>query len=105
MQEASWSGPLDVQLPPRPAARLVPGEGAAPRFQPKRAEAFLPWSLPGARCARSHFATRVTAPHCLRTWGGAAQRFQPKRAEAFLPWSLPGARCVQGQGCRICVSS
>ena len=46
MAEAAWTGKADADAPVEPAKPLVMGN-TSPSFLPKRAEAFLPWSLPG----------------------------------------------------------
>ena len=47
MEDAEWSGVEGAEAPKQPAQPLSLGN-TSPHFLPKRAEAFLPWSLPGA---------------------------------------------------------
>ena len=47
MQDAEWTGVEDAEAPQQAAQPMALGN-TSPHFLPKRAEAFLPWSLPGA---------------------------------------------------------
>ena len=47
MQDAEWTGVEDGEAPQQAAQPMALGN-TSPHFLPKRAEAFLPWSLPGA---------------------------------------------------------